>query len=45
MIGLLYLNKLSHDRRGDHLEYEKENNIQVISSDYFLDAMDIYRLV
>merc|ERR1711936_863551 len=32
-----------HSRRGDHLHYQKENNIQVISEDYFLDAMDMYR--
>ena len=36
-------NKFSYDRRGDHLDYQKENDIKVISEDYFLDAMDMYR--
>ena len=35
----------SFNRRGDHVEYQKERNSQVISEDYFLDAMDMYRLV
>ena len=35
----------SFNRRGDHVEYQKEHNSQVISEDYFLDAMDMYRLV
>ena len=38
-------NKLYYYRRGDHLGYQKENNIQELSEDYFLDAMDMYRLV
>ena len=38
-------NNLCFDRRGDHVEYQKEHNSQVITEDYFLDAMDMYRLV
>ena len=36
-------NNLCFDRRGDHVEYQKEHNSQVITEDYFLDAMDMYR--
>ena len=32
-----------HIRRGDHLEYEKLNDIKPLKRQYFLQAMDVYK--
>ena len=32
-------------RRGDHIEHEKQRNHKVITEDYFLEAMDMYRYI
>ena len=32
-------------RRGDHIEHEKQRNHKIITEDYFLEAMDIYRYI
>merc|ERR1711971_1229912 len=32
-----------HNRRGDHIQYQKEGNFKSIEPSYFIEAMDLYR--